>query len=228
MYSTAIVTGASRGLGLAVGRSFAARGLNVVLASRTEPPSPVDDAEWVRADVSRGDDIRALFAHTRDRFGSVDVLVNNAGIGWSSPFVEWTEDEIRSVVELNFTGLMLCCREALPQMLEQRRGLIVNVASDLAMRFTAGMSVYTATKFGVRGFSGSLLREVKDSGVKVVTVMPGVIDTSFGGFAGEGSRGEEHGIPPAHLAEEIARLLDQPPHLVVDELVVPPTGQSGF
>lgn len=225
-YSTAIVTGASRGLGLAVALALRARGLNVVAAARTRPRE--DGLEWIEADVADPAAIRSLFAKTRERFGPVDVLVSNAGIGWSKPFEEESADDLRRVVALNLTGAMLCAREALPGMLELGRGLIVNVGSDLSRRYNPGMAAYTATKFGLLGFSGSLLREVKDRGVNVVTLLPGVIDTSFGGFAPEGSLGPHEALQPDDLAEVVASLLDAPKNLLVHEVVVHPRGQQGI
>ena len=222
-YRTAIVTGASRGLGLAVGRAFAARGLDVMLASRTEPPG---DLPWTRLDVASPESVAALFAAARERFGPVDVLVNNAGVGHGKQFEDFTVDELRETLDVNLLGPMLCALAALPDMLEAGRGLIVNVGSDLSRRFLAGMTPYTASKFGLLGFSGSLLREVKDRGVKVTAVLPGIIDTGFGGFAPEGSRGERYGMPAEQLAEQIAWLLDQPEHVVVDELTMHPLTQT--
>lgn len=222
-YRTAIVTGASRGLGLAVGRVFAERGLNVMLASRTQP----DDAlPWTRLDVADPASVEALFAATRERFGPVDVLVNNAGVGHGKPFEDFTVEELRETLDVNLLGPMLCALAALPDMLEAGRGLIVNVGSDLSRRFLAGMTPYTASKFGLLGFSGSLLREVKDRGVKVTAVLPGIIDTGFGGFAPEGSRGERDGMPAEQLALQIAWLLDQPEHVVIDELTMHPLTQT--
>ncbi|MGH2997652.1 MAG: SDR family oxidoreductase, partial [Gaiellaceae bacterium] len=154
-YRTAIVTGASRGLGLAVAHALVARGLDVVLASRTEPPELRE--RWIEADLSSAASISALVSAARERHGPVDVLVNNAGIGASRPFEESDEHEIRATVDVNLTGTMLCTLAVLPDMLAARRGLIVNVGSDLGRRFNPGMAVYTATKFGLLGFSGSLL-----------------------------------------------------------------------
>jgi len=225
-YSTAIVTGASRGLGLAVAQALRARGLNVVAAARTRPP---DDAlEWFEADVSDAAQIRSLVERAHERFGVVDVLVNNAGIGWQKPFEEESADDLRRVVDLNLTGAMLCAREVLPGMLGSGRGLIVNIGSDLSRRYNPGMAAYTATKFGLLGFSGSLMREVKDRGVNVVTLLPGVIDTGFGDFAAEGSRNSYEGMQPGELADIVASLLDAPEHLLVHELVVHPRGQQGI
>jgi len=234
-YETAIVTGASRGLGRAIGRTLAARGLNVMLAARSEDALAELAGELERehpgrvaytvADLGSPDSVEPLFEATRRRFGPADVLVNNAGMGRERALVASTEAEIGETIALNLTGLILCSRAALPDMLERRRGYIVNVGSDLCRYFNPGMAVYTATKFGVLGFSGSLLREVKDEGVRVTTVMPGVIDTGFGDFAAEGSLPPETGLEPDELAEQIAALLETPGHMIVDELMLHPSAQ---
>jgi short-subunit dehydrogenase len=222
-YERAIVTGASRGLGLAVGHALASRGLDVVLASRTRPEN--EALPWVETDVSSPESVAALFAAARGR-GPVDVLVNNAGLAYPGPFAEQTVEQIRETLDVDLLGAMLCAREALAGMLELRRGLVVNVGSDLSRRYAPDLAVYTAAKFGLLGFSGALLRGVKDAGVKVTAVLPGVVDTAFGGFGEEGSRGERHGMPAAHLAEQIAALLDLPEHVVVDEITLHPVGQE--
>jgi short-subunit dehydrogenase len=225
-YSTAIVTGASRGIGLALGRVFLSRGLNVILAARTPPPELTE--HWIETDVAEEESVRGLVAAARERFGRVDVLVNNAGIGWARSFAETDVETIRRTIDVNLLGALLCTRAVLPDMLAARRGLIVNIGSDLSRRFSPGLAVYTATKFGLLGFSGSLLREVKDQGVKVTAILPGVVDTAFGDFGAEASRDPQRGIPPAWLADKIAAVLDDPDELVVDELILHPIGQQGF
>jgi short-subunit dehydrogenase len=234
-YQTAIITGASRGLGKALAGAVAARGLNVMLAARAE-----DELREVRETLAREHGARvayavtdlreprsigALFESTSNKFGPADVLVNNAGIGRYKPFMEWTEEEIIDTANVNLTALMLCTKAALAGMIEARRGLVINIASDLSRRFLPQMAPYVAAKFGVLGFSGSLLREVKQHGVKICTVMPGIIDTNFNDSQ-EGTREETWALPPAMLAERIAELLDQPEHLVVDEMVIHPMQQD--
>jgi short-subunit dehydrogenase len=235
-YQTAIITGASRGLGKALAGVFAARGLNVMLAARAEDELREVSETLARAqgagrvayavtDLREADSIRALFEATLNKFGPADVLVNNAGIGRYKPFMEWSEEEIIDTANVNLTALMLCTRAALGGMIEARRGLIINIASDLSRRFLPQMAPYVAAKFGVLGFAGSLLREVKQYGVKVCTVMPGIIDTNFNDSQ-EGTREETWALPPLVLAERIAELLDQPEHLVVDEMVIHPMQQD--
>ncbi len=139
-YKTAIITGASRGLGRAVSRQFAKRGLNTMLAARSEQDLRTatellsnefgDHVSYSVTDMTSSRSIHAMLAAARNRFGGIDVLVNNAGIGTYKPLTEWSEEEIANTVNVNLTGLMLACRAVLPEMIAARRGLIVNIASD--------------------------------------------------------------------------------------------------
>lgn len=233
-YKTAIVTGASRGLGRAIARNLWNRGLNVMLAARSETDlesatrSISDQGDRVAysvIDLSSFHSIDALLEATHRKFGEVDVLINNAGVGTYKPLLEWSEQEIIETVNVNLTGLMLTSRAVLPDMMASRRGLIVNVASDLSRKFLANMAPYVATKFGVLGFSGSLLREVKQFGIKVCIVMPGIIDTNFN-QSKEGTREETWALPVDRAAEIICSLLDQPEHVVLDEITIHPLQQD--
>ena len=234
-YRTAVVTGASRGLGRAIARTLAGRGLNVMLAARSESElraateamatERAGHVAYTVADLRSSDSIRNLFEATRTRFGPLDVLINNAGIGRYKPFTEWTEEEIIDTVTINLTALMLCTQAALSEMIPARRGLVINIASDVSRRYQPRMAPYVASKFGVLGFAGSLLREVKQYGVKVCTIMPGIIDTNFNNSQ-EGTREETWALRPVALAESIAALLDQPEHIITDELVIHPMQQD--
>lgn len=168
-------------------------------------------------DLRSPESIHALFDETHARFGPVDVLVNNAALQIYKPFVEWSEEEIADTVNVNLTALMLATQLALRDMLGARRGLVINIGSDLSRRYLPNMAPYVGTKFGVLGFGGSVLREVKGRGVKVCTIMPGVIETRL-------SKGPPHGkakaMRPALVAQAIAELLDQPEHVVFDEVML--------
>lgn len=235
IYKTAIITGASRGLGRAIAVALAQRGLNLMLAARSDSELAAlasalikehgDRIAYAVTDLTDRDSIRKLFVATADEFGAADVLINNAGIGSYKPFLESSEDEIVETATVNLTALMLTCRLALPNMVAMKRGFIINIGSDLSRRYLPNMSPYVASKFGVLGFSGSLLREVKPHGVKVCTVMPGIIDTNFN-QSQEGTREETWSLKPERLAETIAALLELPEHVVVDELVVHPMQQD--
>jgi short-subunit dehydrogenase len=234
-----IVTGASRGLGAHLVRQFSARGHRVIAAARDEARLEALAAECAAAghagpvqplalDLTELPQIGPrLRAAIEAAGGEVAGLVNNAGIGRYEPLVQQSEDELIATVHVNLTAAILATRAVLPAMLAAGRGHVVNIASDLARRPLAGMTAYVASKHGLAGFSHSLLREVKDRGVKVSLVNPGIIDTDFGGAA-EGSRDEHWSLRPAVLASLVLQLVEQPGNVVVDELTVHPLGQGEF
>jgi short-subunit dehydrogenase len=182
----AIVTGASSGIGAATARELGRRGATVVLAARR-----IDELEaQVRAireangkamaiatDVSDPADVARLVERTLAAFGQVDVLVNNAGAGWAKPLVFTSPDELIGLVKVNLVGAMLLTRAVLPGMLERHHGAIISVGS-LSGR-VAMEPLYSATKYGVRGFSLALRRQVAGSGVSVSLVSPGNIRTAM-------------------------------------------------
>jgi len=230
----AIVTGASRGLGRHVARALARAGMKVALAARDESRL-LAVAEEIRAaggealavptDVTRWPQVEALAATVGERFGAIDVLVNNAGVGCYKPFVETSLAELDAQMDSSFRGTVYATRAVLPGMLERRRGHIVNIASDLARKPLAKLAVYAGAKHAVLGFSQSLLREVKASGVKVTTILPGIIDTDFGGGR-EGTREETWSLRPEFVAAKIVELLGWPEHWLADELTLHPLHQD--
>ncbi|MFN7940162.1 MAG: SDR family oxidoreductase [Thermoanaerobaculia bacterium] len=228
------VTGASRGIGRATALALARAGARVALSSRDAAALAAvegsvtalgGEALVAVADVSLPREVRAAAAAAEARFGGIDILINNAGVGWFRPFVDTAEDELVATLDVNLKGAILCARAVLPGMIERRRGQIVHVASDLARRPLAGMAVYAAAKHGLLGFSASLLREVKQHGVKVTAVLPGWTDTGFGG-AREGSHDDRETLTPEFVAGEIVRLLELPLDWVIDELAIHPLGQT--
>jgi len=234
-YDTALVTGASRGLGAALAEVLLQRGLRVLLAARSSGDLQAlaaalnarheGRAEWLSIDLSQPAGLPAFAAEATARLGQVDVLVNNAGIGSYKPLAEWSAQEVAECVNVNLLAPMLLSQALLPGWVARRRGMVIHVASDLARRPLANMAPYVASKFGLLGFSGSLLREVKAHGVKVTSVLPGIIDTAFNG-AVPGSKEETWALRPAELAERIADLLNLPEHVVIDELTIHPMQQD--
>ncbi len=150
-------------------------------------------------------------------------VVNNAGIGSYRAFINTSERESLEILQVNLGAIIQICHAVLPKMLAAGRGHIVNVGSDLGRRPLANMAVYSASKHGLTGFSHSLLREVKDRGIKVSLINPGIIDTDFGGGA-EGSRDPSASLQPAQLAELIAALIEAPGSMLVDEAERAPAG----
>jgi len=230
----AIVTGAGRGLGRKIAETLAARGARVALLARSQQQIEAAAAEIARqggaalglaADVGRWSEAERAVAAVEERLGPVDCLVNNAGSGWHRPFLEWSPEEIAESLDSTLAGTIWMCRAALPAMVARGRGHVVNVASDLARRPLANMAVYVGAKHGVLGFSQSLLREVRARGIKVSTVLPGHLDTGFGGGR-EGSRDSARALSPDWVAERIVDLLEAPGAWVVDELALHPLGQD--
>lgn len=240
-YDTALVTGASRGLGAALAREMGARGYRLMLVARSSDGLNRLADELRRAhgavvhthaaDLADTAALQACADAAERELGVVDVLVNNAGTGQYKPLAEWTPAEIGECTALNLTAPMLLARSLVPGMATRGRGMVVNVASDLARRYLANMAPYVATKFGLLGFSGSLLREVKHRGVKVTTVMPGIIDTAFGGDAAafeKGQRDPRGALDSALLARQIADLLELPDSVVIDEISIHPLQQQDY
>lgn len=231
--STWIVTGASRGLGARLVLELAGRGHRVLAIAR--------DAEALHAlaasspgrivavplDLARADTIAPCLRDLLETHGPVDGLVNNAGIGAYKPFLEHTEVELLDILQVNLGAAIQACHVLLPHFLARGGGQIVNIGSDLGRRPLANMAAYVASKHGLAGFSQSLLREVKDRGIRVSLVNPGMIDTGFGGGMATGDDDASR-LDPGRLAALIVQLIEQPPTLVIDELTVHPLGQVDF
>lgn len=231
--ATWIVTGASRGLGRHLALGLAGRGHRVLACARDESrlralaQAGEGRIRAVTLDLSDARQIavrlRAAMAGERDLAG----VINNAGIGHYKPFLEHDEAELLQVLQVNLGAVMQVCHAVLPRLLQQGRGHIVNIGSDLGRRPLANMAAYVASKHGLAGFTHSLLREVKAQGVRVTLVNPGLIDTDFNGGSEGGSDGYRS-LRPAALAALILQLVEQPDGLLVDELSVHPLGQSDF
>lgn len=199
---TAIVTGASSGIGRATALHLAARGMRVVAAARSAErlatlQAERPDIEVVTCDVTSSDDRRRLL----DATGDVDLLVNNAGLGWTGFVQDMTEDDVLRLLHTNVVGLIELTRLALPGMLARRRGHVVNVSSVAGFVSIPPLSVYSATKFAVEGFTRGLRREVWGSGVTAATINPGPIATEFG------IRASGMAAPPEALRTGIGSML---------------------
>lgn len=229
----ALITGASRGLGASIARRLAAEGLPVALCARHKADL-AQVADQIRSaggtaytcpmDLADPASIDAAAAQVQAAFGGIDILINNAGLSWYKPFAEWTAEEVAQTLAVNLTGLIQLTHAVVPSMLQRQRGQIVNIASDIGRRVVPNMAAYVAAKHGVVGFSGSLLREVKDDGIRVMCVLPGLIDTYFHG--GTPSGGDAGALSPTHVADTVWHLLQQPRHVVLDEVTIHPLGQE--
>jgi NAD(P)-dependent dehydrogenase (short-subunit alcohol dehydrogenase family) len=182
----AIVTGAARGIGLAIARRLCADGLRVALAdvdastALTAAAMLGDRAMPVACNVADSADVNVLVATVLARWGRVDVLVNNAGIvGPNKPLVDVTDDEWARTLAVNLTGVFNCCRAVTPHMLEAGWGRIVNVASIAGKEGNPNLAAYSATKAAVIGLTKSLGKELATTEIRVNCIAPAVIETEI-------------------------------------------------
>jgi NADP-dependent 3-hydroxy acid dehydrogenase YdfG len=175
----ALVTGASRGIGAAVARSLAAEGVRLALASRSGDDLGLDGAVARRCDVRRPDDLEALVAEAVERFGRIDILVANAGVGAYGPFLDLPADQLEEMVDVNVKGTLYAVRAALPHLLESDAADIVTLASEAGRRGLPLEAVYCASKFAQVGFTRALDHELREQGVRCSNVCPGGVATDF-------------------------------------------------
>ena len=183
MNKVVLITGASSGIGLHTAKLFQAKNWKVAATMRNLENAAdlqkIVDVECFRLDVIDNDSIKAAIASTLEKFGRIDAVINNAGFAVVGPFEAATQEQIERQMQTNVYGVMNVCREILPYFREQKRGVIVNVAS-MGGRITFPLySIYHASKWAVEGFSEALQYEVKDFGIKIKIIEPGPIKTDF-------------------------------------------------
>ena len=186
----AVVTGGTKGIGRAIAEALAREGLNVCVGARSldEVKQTVRELEGLgisatgaACDVRASEECDALIGHAVEELGGVDVLVNNAGVGLFKPVEETTPEEFRAVLETNLFGVFYCSRAAIPEMKRRGGGYIINVSSLAGANPHPRMATYNASKFALNGFSEALMQEVRHDNIKVSYVMPGSVNTEFGG-----------------------------------------------
>lgn len=226
----ALVTGSSSGIGLAVARALLEEGWAVCLNGRDEArlrrahealSAGGADAIAVAGDVSRPATASDLVRRCLESFGGLDLLVNNAGIGVWGRVEETTLDDWERVLAIDLTSVFLLTKEALPH-LRRRRGYVVNIASLAGKKGMPGSSAYCAAKHGVLGFTDSLLREEKESGVRATSICPGYVATPMA--LGNGEVPAEEMVQPEDVAATVRWLLALSPKVVVREVVLERTG----
>ncbi len=187
----AVVTGGTRGIGRGIAEALVEAGVNVYIGARSRREIDKTVAELNRlgegkaggivCDVRDYDQVRDLFSKVVTEFGGVDILINNAGIGFFGPVEMMTPDQFQSVIETNLNGVFYCCHEVIPLMKARGAGYIINISSLAGTNAHPKMAAYNASKFGLNGFSEALMQEVRHDGIKVSYIMPGSVNTEFGG-----------------------------------------------
>jgi NAD(P)-dependent dehydrogenase (short-subunit alcohol dehydrogenase family) len=224
MERTAIVTGGSSGIGLAIARALGEDGFGLTLASRTrekvEAAAEELGAHAVVANVAREDDCRRIVDEHRERHDRLDVLVNSAGMGIAGPIDELPTKHLDVQLQVNLRGLMLVTAAALP-LLRETRGLVVNLASIAGTMGTPSLPVYGATKAAVIQFTDTINRGEQEHGVRATAISPGFVDTPMADFA---PVPKEKMIRPEDCAEIVRLLLRLSPHARVPHVVVERVG----
>lgn len=225
----AVVTGGTRGIGLAISRMLAACGGTVVVAARRTADVDRVAAELgngnggralgVTCDVRRAEECERLVATALKAFGRLDILVNNAGLGVFAPVEAMRPEDWHLQIETNLDGVFYCCRAALPH-LKRQGGWIINIGSLAGKNPFAGGAAYNATKFGLLGFSEALMLEVRHAGVRVSCVMPGSVATEF---SGEETAGANWKLHPEDVAEVVRDLLAFPVRALPSRVEIRPS-----
>ncbi|HTK28184.1 MAG TPA: SDR family oxidoreductase [Vicinamibacterales bacterium] len=215
---TALVTGGSRGIGLAIACALAGDGSNVAVtgrngghlsaAKKTIEKAGPGKVETFQADVKDYGAMEAAIEATASRFGGLDILVNNAGIGIFADVASMTPEQWGEVIGTNLTGVFNACHAALPHLRKRRGAFIINIGSLAGKNPFAGAAAYCASKSGLIAFSEALMQEVRYDDVRVSYVMPGSVATEFN--AGNAAKGADWKISPEEVAEVVLGLLHHP------------------
>lgn len=238
----AIVTGASSGIGAAIAEQLVTRGVNVTLAAR-RVERLYDMAErWhgegygetlpLKCDVREVEDVQAAVKQTLDRWGKLDILIANAGLGYRAPVAEADIERWRLMLDTNVWGLLLTIKFGLTPMLERGSGHIVVMSSTAGRVPTPGGSAYCGTKFAVTAIADSLRQEVGSRGIRVTTIEPGVVISEFQEVASytpeivTNMLKGAHPLQPVDVARTIVAALEMPAHVGLTEILVRPTGQA--
>jgi 3-oxoacyl-[acyl-carrier protein] reductase len=201
----AFVTGASRGIGAAVSRALSEAGVSVGLASRSGDDLGLERSVGLACNVADPAEVNASVAATVERFGRLDILVANAGVGAYGPFLDLSPDHLEEMIDVNLKGTLYAVRAALPHLLESGEADIVTLASEAGRRGLPNEAVYCASKFGQVGFTRALDHELREQGVRCTNVCPGGVATDF---ALEQGRGRTRDVLPGMMtAEDVAEVV---------------------
>jgi NAD(P)-dependent dehydrogenase (short-subunit alcohol dehydrogenase family) len=213
--TAAIVTGGTKGIGRAIVAALLGEGLSVCIGARKqkEIDKAVKDlnqdgrgrAIGLACDVREYEQVRALINFTVKEFGGLDILINNAGIGIFESVEDTSPEDFRAVLETNLFGVFYCCHAAIPQMKKRGGGYIINISSLAGVNAHPQMAAYNASKFALNGFSEALMQEVRHDNIKVSYIMPGSVNTEFGGDSPSDEKSWQ--LTPRDVAQVVIDLL---------------------
>ena len=209
----ALVTGGTKGIGRAIAESLVKAGVRVAITARHEDEiaSAVSQLNKLGAgtavgyvcDVRDYEQVKSVFA----KLDGIDILINNAGVGIFASVESMSVEDFRSVLETNVFGVFYSCHEAIPSMKQRGGGYIINISSLAGANAHPKMAAYNASKFALNGFSEALMQEVRHDGIKVSYIMPGSVNTEFGGDEPDDQKGWQ--LQPGDIAEVVMDLLSQ-------------------
>lgn len=239
---TVIITGASSGMGAAAARHLAAKGANVVLGARrtdriealvAEITDAGGKAIAVATDVTKRDDPKRLVDAAIKTYGRVDVLINNAGVMPLSPLERVKVDEWDQMIDVNLKGVLYGVAAALPHMIAQQSGHIINVSSVAGHKLFGGSAVYSATKFAVRALSEGLRQEMASHNIRTTIISPGAVKTELLDHISETDVQKANqdyvgqiGVPAETLARLVAFAINEPQDVSINEILFRPTAQE--
>jgi NAD(P)-dependent dehydrogenase (short-subunit alcohol dehydrogenase family) len=226
----ALVTGGSRGIGLAIARALVADGVQVAITGRSaahlsaarpriEAAGP-GAVETLQADVRRYDQVSGAIEATAARFGGLDFLINNAGVGVFTDVASMTPDQWAEVIDTNLTGVFNACQAGLPHLRRRGGGYIINVSSLAGKNPFKGAGAYCASKAGLNAFSEVLMQEVRYDNIRVSYVMPGSVATGFS--SGDESKGADWKTSPDDVAAVVLDLLRSDPRSIQSRVEIRP------
>ena len=212
----AVVTGGSRGIGLAIADALLKQGASVTITGTSD--QHLKSAQETlkhggdrllarRADVRSYEDVTAALSETGTKFGGIDILVNNAGVGVFRAVADMSVPEWHQVIDTNVTGVFYCCHAALPYLRRRGGGWIINISSLASKNAFTNAAAYCASKSALNAFSEALMQEVRYEGIRVAYVLPGSVNTGFGGLANTKATGA---LMPEDVAEVVTDLIAHP------------------
>ncbi len=227
----AVVTGGTKGIGRGIAEALVRAGVSVAICARKAQEVEAAVAELnqlgggiaigVGCDVRDYGQVSGFMDQVVKRFGGVDILVNNAGVGFFGPVETMRPEEFRAVIETNLYAVFHCCKVVIPLMKERGWGYIINISSLAGANPHPGMAAYNASKFGLNGFSEALMQEIRHDGIKVSYIMPGSVNTEFGGDTP--GQDKDWQLRPEDIAQVVMDLLHHPDRSLPSRVEIRPS-----
>jgi len=227
----AVVTGASRGIGLAIAHRLGEMGAKLGICSReaqklkaasTQLRAAASAVFEMPVDVTRPDQISSFVQHTQESLGPIDILVNNAGVGWFGPTHEATEETWDSVLDTNLKSVFLMSKAVAPGMIERKTGHIINIASLAGKNAFKNGGIYCASKWGLLGLTECMAEDLRQYGIRVSAVCPGSVATEFSPHAG---KDPAKMLQSEDIAHAVAMIVTQSPQSFISEILIRPTAK---